>query len=218
MKRLIIAISLTILFAGLILAPSVEGSNHTGVGVEHIWPMFKDFNLVPVEDDFNFVFLNLTHMNGQNDIWRVYLEFFDSSGAITANFTFERMEIKSTSVQATNKFLEGEPTTNALDAGSAVDYWQSSPEPESVINLGLVFKFEPIEASAVRIRVIDINEVVSTINAPFPSEAGSVPFIDAPNFSVLIPLLAAGILVTGVATLRFKSNAASKLAEERIVK
>ncbi len=198
----------------------------SGAGVVTIYntpPTFVSVKILDLGEEIQVV-VEVSDMNGWEDIYRVYVNATDSSGNIVESALFSQYSTNS-SINLINEFSElrgnslmtGDQgsdvvrfrTTLPGAGGWSADWFNGTYER-------ITFVFRPFSAYRVHVTALDRKMEKCEYSGPFSSKYEEPPLIEDPMVPLGLSLVIAAASGTGLYIHRRHSNRIAQLVEEKM--
>ncbi len=198
----------------------------SGAGVVTIYntpPTFVNVKILDLGEEIQVV-VEVSDMNGWEDIYRVYVNATDSSGNLVESALFSQYSTNS-SINLINEFSELRGNSLVVgDQGSDVLRFRTTPAGAGGWSADwfngtyerITFVFKPFSAYRVHVTALDRKMERCEYSGPFTSEYQEPPLIEDPMVPLGLSLVIAAASGTGIYIHRRYSNRIAQLVEEKV--
>jgi hypothetical protein len=209
MQRTIIAI-----FAVAVLSSTMATVEAANMSVYNTPPSFVEIKIIDMGNRIEVV-VDISDMNGWEDIRKVYVNATDSHGNMVESALFTRQKNRLTNFSD----IEGGaliPSESTVIASTPANVGPNSPDWFKAVHERINFVFKPFSAYYVHITGLDKDSEKCQYSGPFSSEYHEPPIIENPVVPVGISLIISVAAGVGIYVHRKHSNKLAQLAEEKM--
>lgn len=211
-------VSLALLMVSGALAPVGEGAE---ISIYNSPPTFVTFKILDLGERIQ-VILEISDMNGWEDIWKIYVNVTDIEGNIIesalyqqymANTSTNRVdlfsELRGNSLIPAESEVERFPFSGVGAGGFGKDWFNATYQR-------MTFIFYPFSGYYIYVEAFDRKLNKCEYSGPFSSAYEEPPLIENPMVPLGLSLVIASATGAGIYVHRRHSNKLAQLAEQRV--
>ncbi len=211
MHRLSIALTALFIISGIV-APSVRGAE---ISIYNSPPTFVDIKIIDTDERIQVV-VEVSDMNGWEDIWKVYVNVTDMNGNLVESALYQQYMTNSSGNRvdlfsdSSNYLIPGESDVMRFPFTSV-----SSKDWFNATYQKITFVFRPFSGYYIHVEAFDKKSNKCEYSGPFSSKYEIPPVVENPVVPLGISLVIAAGTGAGIYVHRRHSNRLAQLAEEK---